>query len=77
MPHGTKPSSSSCQPLKNLRLRHETKNSWTKSTPKLFYEGYILYPYRASAKESASFTFGRVYPEAYSVAQNGVEPCMM
>ncbi len=44
----------------------------------VLYEGYILYPYRASAKKNRQrFTFGRVYPEAYSVAQNGVEPCMM
>ena len=44
----------------------------------VLYEGYILYPYRASAKKNRQrFTFGRVYPEAYSVAQNGAEPCMM
>jgi hypothetical protein len=44
----------------------------------VLYEGYILYPYRASAKKNRQrFTFGRVYPEAYSVAQNGAEPCAM
>ncbi len=44
----------------------------------VLYEGYILYPYRASAKKNRErFTFGRVYPEDYSVAQNGVEPCLM
>ena len=39
------------------------------------YEGYILYPYRASSKKNARerFTFGRVYPEAYSAAQRGAE----
>jgi hypothetical protein len=30
----------------------------------VLYEGYILYPYRASAKKNRQrFTFGRVYPE--------------
>ena len=44
----------------------------------VLYEGYILYPYRASAKKNRQrFTFGRVYPEAYSAAQNGAEPCVM
>lgn len=44
----------------------------------VLYEGYILYPYRASAKKNRQrFTFGRVYPEAYSTAENGAEPCVM
>src|ERR1700752_4038021 len=44
----------------------------------VLYEGYILYPYRASAKKNRQrFTFGRVYPEAYSLAQGGAEPCVM
>lgn len=45
----------------------------------VLYEGYILYPYRASSKKNnrERFTFGRVYPEAYSRAQNGAEPCRM
>ena len=44
----------------------------------VLYEGYILYPYRASAKKNRQrFTFGRVYPEAYSRAQLGAEPCAM
>jgi hypothetical protein len=44
----------------------------------LLYEGYILYPYRASSKKNQQrFTFGRIYPEAYSSAQNGAEPCSM
>jgi hypothetical protein len=42
------------------------------------YEGYILYPYRPSSKKNVQrFTFGRVYPHAYSVAQNGAEPFTM
>ena len=44
----------------------------------VLYEGYILYPYRASAKKNRQrFTFGRVYPEAYHLAQNGAEPFVM
>ncbi len=44
----------------------------------VLYEGYILYPYRASSKKNRQrFTFGRVYPEEYSVAQKGAEPCLM
>ena len=44
----------------------------------VLYEGYILYPYRPSSKKNRQrFTFGRVYPCAYSVAQNGAEPCVM
>src|SRR5262245_12693422 len=43
----------------------------------VLYEGYILYPYRPTAKKNARerFTFGRVYPHAYSSAQQGAEPC--
>jgi hypothetical protein len=44
----------------------------------VLYEGYILYPYRASSRKNRQrFTFGRVYPEAYSKAQNGAEPSLM
>jgi hypothetical protein len=44
----------------------------------VLYEGYILYPYRASSKKNRQrFTFGRVYPEEYSIAQKGAEPCAM
>ena len=45
----------------------------------VLYEGYILYPYRASSKKNQRerFTFGRVYPRQYSDAQNGREPCVM
>jgi hypothetical protein len=43
----------------------------------VLYEGYILYPYRPSSKKNCRgrFTFGRVYPRAYSDAQLGAEPC--
>ena len=41
----------------------------------VLYEGYILYPYRSSSiKNRSRFTFGRVYPEAFSISQNGAEP---
>ena len=41
----------------------------------VLYEGYILYPYRPTSKKNRQrFTFGRVYPHEYSVAQNGAEP---
>jgi hydrogenase maturation protease len=44
----------------------------------VLYEGYILYPYRASSKKNRErFTFGRVYPEDYSIAQHGAEPSAM
>jgi hypothetical protein len=45
----------------------------------VLYEGYILYPYRASSKKNQRerFTFGRIYPREYSDAQNAREPCLM
>jgi hypothetical protein len=44
----------------------------------VLYEGYILYPYRASSRKNRQrFTFGRVYPEGHSRAQEGAEPCAM
>ncbi len=45
----------------------------------VLYEGYILYPYRPSSNKNRRerFTFGRVYPQAYSQAQGGAEPCLM
>src|ERR1700676_51267 len=44
----------------------------------VLYEGYILYPYRASSRKNRQrFTFGRVYPQAYSKAEGGAEPFAM
>ncbi len=44
----------------------------------VLYEGYILYPYRPSAtKNRQRFTFGRVYPHAFSEARQGSEPCSL
>jgi hydrogenase maturation protease len=44
----------------------------------VLYEGYILYPYRASSvkNQRERFTFGRVYPKDYSVSQKGAEACV-
>lgn len=44
----------------------------------VLYEGYILYPYRASATKNRRerFTFGRVYPKDYSDSQGGAELCV-
>ena len=44
-------------------------------TSAVLYEGYILYPYRASAvKNRQRFNFGALFPEAYSREQRGTEP---
>jgi hypothetical protein len=44
----------------------------------LLYEGYILYPYRANAvKNRQRFTFGSLYPPAYSRAHDGTDPFAM
>src|ERR1700733_7548912 len=44
----------------------------------ILYEGYILYPYRASAlKNRQRWNFGVVYPKAYSEAQTGTDAWFM
>jgi hypothetical protein len=44
----------------------------------VLYEGYMLYPYRpSSVKNRQRWTFGVVYPQAYSEAQGGEEACSM
>src|SRR5262245_29236365 len=44
----------------------------------LLYEGYILYPYRASAvKNHQRWNFGIIYPQDYSHAQGGAEASSM
>jgi len=41
----------------------------------VLYEGYALYPYRASSRKNRSrFTFGRLYPESFSVTQGDSAP---
>jgi len=40
----------------------------------VLYEGYILYPYRASSvKNNQRWNFGVVYPRAYAEAQSGCD----
>jgi hydrogenase maturation protease len=44
----------------------------------VLYEGYILYPYRASSvKNQKRFNFGVLVPPAYSAAENGTETSSM
>jgi hypothetical protein len=44
----------------------------------VLYEGYLLYPYRASAvKNQRRFNFGVLTPQSYSEAQRGTEPWSM
>jgi hypothetical protein len=44
----------------------------------VLYEGYILWPYRRSAmKNQQRWTFGGIYPEAYSKGTDGSDPCLM
>jgi hypothetical protein len=44
----------------------------------VLYEGYILYPYRpSSVKNRQRWTFGGVYPRAYSAAQRGSDAWTM
>ena len=42
----------------------------------VLYEGYVLYPYRASSiKNRIRWTFGGIYPRTYSHAQSGADRC--
>ena len=44
----------------------------------VLYEGYILYPYRASAaKNRQRWNFGVLYPRAYSESQHGTDSWSM
>lgn len=44
----------------------------------ILYEGYILYPYRASAlKNGQRWNFGVLYPPAYAAAQQGSDASSM
>jgi hypothetical protein len=43
----------------------------------VLYEGYVLYPYRPSVKNHQRWTFGGVYPRAYSESQSGNDSCFM
>lgn len=55
----------------NLRVVERIVNA-------VLYEGYILYPYRASAvKNRQRFNFGALYPAAYAEAQSGADRASM
>jgi hydrogenase maturation protease len=44
----------------------------------VLYEGFVLYPYRASSKKNrVRWTFGGIHPRAYSEATGGAEPDSM
>ena len=44
----------------------------------VLYEGYMLYPYRASSvKNRQRFNFGVLYPKSYSEMQSGSDACSM
>ena len=44
----------------------------------VLYEGYMLYPYRpSSVKNQQRWNFGVLYPQTYSGALGGEEPCSM
>jgi hydrogenase maturation protease len=43
----------------------------------VLYEGYMLYPYRPSVKNRQRWTFGGLYPLAYSESQEGGDACAM
>ncbi len=44
----------------------------------VLYEGYMLYPYRASSvKNRQRFNFGVLYPKSYSEMQSGSDPWSM
>jgi hydrogenase maturation protease len=44
----------------------------------VLYEGYLLYPYRASAlKNRQRWNFGVIYPKVHSEAQEGTDPWLM
>jgi len=44
----------------------------------VLYEGYMLYPYRASAvKNRQRWNFGAVYPAAFSAPSKGTDACVM
>ena len=43
----------------------------------LLYEGYVLYPYRPSVKNSQRWTFGGIYPRTWSQEQSGADACSM
>src|SRR6202453_1956660 len=43
----------------------------------VLYEGYLLYPYRPAVKNRQRWTFGGLYPRAYSEAHSGSDAWRM
>lgn len=43
----------------------------------VLYEGYLLYPYRPAAKNAQRWTFGGLYPPAYTASASGNESSSM
>ncbi len=43
----------------------------------VLYEGYMLYPYRRSVKNTQRWTFGGIFPRDYGQAAGGADPVMM
>src|ERR1700752_3925671 len=44
----------------------------------VLYEGYLLYPYRASpSKNRQRWNFGLLYPEAFTVGSRGADASLM
>jgi hydrogenase maturation protease len=67
------------QQARRVRDPEMSRDALDKIVNTVLYEGYILYPYRASSKKNQAgrFTFGRVYPADYAAAQGGREPGAM
>ena len=56
----------------------EVRKRWSRLANAVLYEGYMLYPYRASAvKNQQRFNFGVLVPPAYAAAEGGSEACSM
>jgi hydrogenase maturation protease len=56
----------------------KSKTNAEKIADAVLYEGYILYPYRASAvKNQQRWNFGAVCPKSYAKAQRGTETSTM
>ena len=61
-----------------LLFRPMDKSFVEKIAGAVLYEGYMLYPYRASSvKNRQRFNWGTLVPRSYSEAQRGTEACEM
>ncbi len=60
--------------MKNSPAPFNSKTKVERIADAVLYEGYILYPYRASAvKNRQRWNFGAVCPDSYAKAQHGTE----